>query len=504
MAMQIIRGGRLLDARAHTAEPRDILIDGDTIREIGQPGMKAPDGAKVIDGTDTLMHAGLINSHTHGHSNLSKSAGDRWTLELLLAAGPWISGDRTPEDKYLTTIIGAAEMILKGCTAVYDLFIEFPTPSVDGLESVGRAYADAGMRAVVTAAVMDKTLYEAMPGLIEAMPEAAQSQVRGMKLAPAEASLACMRDVLHKWPLDRGQVRPAIAPSIPIHCTEEFLLGCKRLADEFGCGVHSHVHESKVQAVVGKDRWGTTATSHLDKLGLLSPRFTVAHGVWLDEEDMRRLAGNGSHVAHNPGSNMLLGNGIARVKRMRELGVNVGIGTDSATCSDNLNMYGSMHLASLASKVLGPDTRRWLETAEVFEFATEGSARLLGFERIGRLAEGYKADVVFLDLNHPNWIPFNDPTNQMIHVEDGTSVRDVMVGGKFVVKDRKLLTVDLADLRRKAQAALERLAKTTHRNKTLFDKIAPIVDSVCPTLARRPYHIDRFAMPGFNEGRYTD
>src|ERR1700736_4821422 len=145
----IIRGGRLVDAGRPRAEIADVLIVGDAIAEVGPPGLAAPADAVAIDGRDKLMHPGLINAHTHGHGNLSKGMGDRWTLELLLAAGPWLAGGRTLEDKYLTTYVGAIEMLLKGCTACYDLCVEFPVPSVEGLAACARAYADAGLRAVL-------------------------------------------------------------------------------------------------------------------------------------------------------------------------------------------------------------------------------------------------------------------------------------------------------------------------------------------------------------------
>src|ERR1700674_1528355 len=145
----IIRGGRLVDAARPRAELADVLIVGDTIRETAPPGLAAPADAVAIDARHQLMHPGLINAHTHGHGNLGKGMGDRWTLELLLAAGPWITGNRTLEDKYLNTYVGAVEMLLKGCTSCYDLTVEFPLPTVEGLDACARAYADAGMRAVL-------------------------------------------------------------------------------------------------------------------------------------------------------------------------------------------------------------------------------------------------------------------------------------------------------------------------------------------------------------------
>jgi guanine deaminase len=209
---------------------------------------------------------------------------------------------------------------------------------------------------------------------------------------------------------------------------------------------------------------------------------------------MKRLAGRGASVAHNPGANMRLGSGIADMRRMLECGINVGIGTDGANCSDNLNMYEAMRIASLASKVRGPDWQRWITTREVVEAATAGSARALGFGgKIGRIAPGCKADIVFLDLEHINWIPLNHPVNALVHTEDGSAVHSVMVGGRMVVENRKLLNVDLARLARDAERARERLERLNRDNKTLYERLEPVVSSFCPALARQPLHINRYA-----------
>jgi guanine deaminase len=181
---------------------------------------------------------------------------------------------------------------------------------------------------------------------------------------------------------------------------------------------------------------------------------------------------------------------------MLERRVNLGIGTDGANCSNNQNMYEAMRLASLASKVRGPDWRRWLSTREVALAATEGSAKALGFDgRIGRIAPGYKADIVMLDLDHPNWLPFNNPVNQLVHTEDGTAVASVMVGGRMIVDNRRLVTVDLARLSRNVEAARERLAAANADNHRLYQALEPVVGSHCPGMARAPYHINRYGAP---------
>ena len=220
----------------------------------------------------------------------------------------------------------------------------------------------------------------------------------------------------------------------------------------------------------------------MDELGLVNERFTVAHGVWLDDEDMKRLGDRGASVAHNPGSNMRLGNGLADVRGMLNRKVNVGVGTDGASCSDNQNMYEAMRLASFASKVQGPDVQSWLTTEEALRAATEGSARALGLDKqIGRIAPGYKADIVFLDLHHINWIPTNDPVNALVHTEDGTAVHSVMIGGRMVVEDRKLLTVDLAaSSPPRPSDHARRREKITAPAKKLYDRLEKVVGTLLP------------------------
>lgn len=493
MAFAILRGGRVLEIAAGTAEFADILIEDDTIHEIGAPGCPAPPEAAEISAHRRLLHPGLVNAHTHGHGNLAKGMGDRWTLELLLAAAPWITGNRTAEDKYLSTQLGAVEMVMKGCTACYDLSFEWPLPTAEGLMLAGKAYADVGMRAVIAPMVADRSFYEAIPGLAEALPPALGERVAELRLPPSEATLAAIRGVLRDWSFDRDQIRPAVAPTIPHHCSDRFILGCTDLAREFGLGLHSHVAESKVQAITGVRLYGRTQTAHLDRLGVLGPHVTVAHGVWLDEDDMTRLGDRGASVAHNPGSNMRLGSGLADAKGMLDRRVNLGIGTDGANCSDNQNMYEAMRLASFVSKVQGPDWRRWLSTRDAALAATEGSARALGFgDRIGRLAPGYKADIVMLDLDHPNWLPFNDPVNQLVHSEDGTAVVNVMIGGRLVVENRRLRSIDLDRLRDRIAEARERLAAANADQRRLYESLEPVVGSYCPGLARTPYHVHRY------------
>ena len=482
--MLAIRNGLVVDVERGVAERLDILIDGTTIREIGRPGLAAPEGTPVIDARQRLLIPGLINAHMHAHGALGRGAGDRWNLELLLNAAPSINGRRTVEDKYLSAALGAVEMISKGCTACYDMAVEFPAPTPDGIAAVAQAYADVGIRAVIAPMIADRTFYEAMPGLLAAVPESLRAQVDALRPAAAETTLAAVRAALASWKQPRDRVRPAVGPTIPLHCSDEFMVACRDLAKEFDVGVQMHLAESRVQAKVGHARYGRSLTAHLAKIGLLGPRFTAAHAIWIDDDDIKRLADAGASVAHNPGSNLRLGSGIARARRMREHGLNVGVGTDGASSADNLNMFEATRLASFVSRVIDEAPERWITTREALAMATIGSAKALGFDDVGKLAAGYRADIVFLDTRHVNYLPINDAVNQIVHAEDATAVRSVMIDGRLVLDEGRVTTIDVARLAAQADEAVERLRESRDSARALVDRLAPVVGQICGALGR--------------------
>lgn len=470
-----------------------MLVVGGEIREVGPPGLPAPDGAEAIDASDRLLHPGLVNGHTHGYGHYSRGLTENVTLELLLAAGPWFSGNRTHEDKYLSTAIGAAEMALKGCTACYDLFWEMPTASPEGMQAAGQAYMDVGIRAVLAPMVADHPFFRAIPGLYDALPPDLRDEVDRWTTPEGGATLARLEEIVRTWPFDREKVAIALGPTIPLLCTDAFMKGCAELAREHGIPMQTHLSESKIQEVSARKRYGKSLTAHLHDLGVLGPNLSAAHGVWLSDEDMSRLADAGASVVLNPGSNLRLGSGLPHMRRLLDRGVNVGIGTDSSSCSDNQNMYEAMRLATYVSRVYDPDYRNWVSTREAARAATEGSARALGFPRIGRIAPGYRADIVFLDLGWVHWMPLRHAMHQFVQAEDSSGVRDVMVDGRWVVRDRRLLTFDLAALKPKVDAAVARLDELNAGNKALFQRMQPIVGTFCAGLACEHHHVHRFA-----------
>src|SRR5512145_1581634 len=196
MTSIIIRGGRVLDIAHRRADPADVLVEADTIREIGPPGLAAPAAARTLDARDRLLLPGLVNAHTHGHGGLSRGlVPDRAPLELLLTVSGAVNGNRTLEDKYLTAQLSAIELVRKGCTACYDLNVEYPLPTVEGIQAAARAYRDVGIRAVVAPMMADRTLWEALPGLMEALPDTARRQVEKIRTAPWPASVEACREI---------------------------------------------------------------------------------------------------------------------------------------------------------------------------------------------------------------------------------------------------------------------------------------------------------------------
>src|SRR4029078_4227207 len=300
----VIRNGRVLGHPRAAAENADILVEHGTIKAIEKPGLISGEAYQQIDASDQLLVPGLVNGHSHSHGGLGKGAvGDRVSLEVFLAGSGAINGSRTRDDKWLSAMLTAVELVRKGCTAVYDLFVEYPVHSREGMDAVASAYAEIGMRAVVSPMMADRTLYQALPGLLESLPPRLREQVEKLKTAPYEASTEAVRGILDGWTYDRDRIKPGLGPTIPLHCSDDFLVSCGRLSKEYDVVLQTHLAEAKFQTVLGLKKYGGSLTAHLDKLGLLNERFSAAHGVWLDQDDVRRLADRGASVGDQPHSN---------------------------------------------------------------------------------------------------------------------------------------------------------------------------------------------------------
>lgn len=490
----LIAGGLVVVDADDDPRPRDILVRDGLIQALAEPGTAT--ASERVEAAGCILIPGLINGHVHSSGNVVRSLSERWNLELQLNAGPAFRGEQLDREKYLTALVGAVEMVSRGCTACYDIFYEFPLPSPTGFNQVARAYRDVGMRAVVAPMVADRGIYDVVPGLLDALPEPARSRIRNRAPGDWRGILAAIEAVLAGW--DGGDlVGYAVAPTIPMHCSDDFLRESAAFARVNGVGFHTHLAESKVQAVYGRERYGRSITAHLQAIGVLGPAFTGAHAVWIDAEDARMLAGEGASVAHNPGANLRLGVGVADLTMMRDAGLTVAIGTDSRVCSDNLNMFEAARLASRLTRVHGYDHSRWLSAREIFRMATEGGAAALGQKgRLGRLAPGHAADIVFLDRGNTNWVPLVDIYNQLVHAEDATAVRHVMIGGRMVYRDRAFPGLDLPARFAEVQAASDRLVTANRPALAEVAKLEEAVTRICGGLASQPLPESRWVGQG--------
>jgi guanine deaminase len=491
----LVRGGQVLDSTATTLEPADVLIEGDQIVAVG-PKLSPSPGVEELNATGHIVLPGFINAHTHAHNNLLKSLGDNWTLEDLLTYGPALNGCRTPEDHYLSAALGAIEMLKTGCTAAYDLFMALPAPNSEAVEAVVRAYVDVGVRAVVAPAVADVVFYHVVPDLSELLPRRLRRTVEHLQAEPTAALLQLIENAIRLWHgAAGGRIRIAVAPTIPGQCSDDLLLGCQRLAQAYDVGLHTHLAESKLQAIYARRRWGKTIVAHLADLGLLGPHFVGAHGVWLTPEDVQLLADAGASVAHNPASNLKLGSGIAPTREMLDQGLNVGLGTDGSMSSDNQNMFEAMRFAALVNKVRFPyDQDQWIGAQDVFAMATQGSARALGLTNdIGAVTPGKKADLVLVRSNSVFLQPLNHALNALVYAETGADVSTVLVGGRVVLDNGRVLTVDESQLLTQAQQAADRLRTQNAPAWALAAELRPYVAAACRAAVAAPYPVNRYA-----------
>ena len=346
------------------------------------------------------------------------------------------------------------------------------------------AYAKVGLRAVIAPMVADLTFYQSVPGLIDALPEDARDHARALRMGGADATLAALGLLAKRWSHPADRLRLGIAPTIPQHCTREFMLGCRDVAREHGLAMQTHISEPRYLSASSFKLAGMSMTETMDACGIVGPWFSAAHAMWINDKDMALLAGKGAQVSHNAGSNLRLGSGIAAVREYVRHGITVGIGTDGSASSDNQNMFEAMRYAAFVSRIRGLPSPEWVSAAEALRMATEGSARVLGMQDfIGRIARNYKADFVLLDLDSVNYMPLNNATNQIVFTENGGAVDRVLIGGKLVVAGGRAIGIDHAALAAQAQQAMERLGALNAEARRFAERIEPMVSNFCRGLA---------------------
>jgi 5-methylthioadenosine/S-adenosylhomocysteine deaminase len=251
------------------------------------------------------------------------------------------------------------------------------------------------------------------------------------------------------------------------------------LARRHGVPFHTHVLETKTQAVTGPEIYRRSLIQYMKDEGLLNRHTTIAHSVWVSDDDMAMMGEAGVSIVHNAVSNQKLGAGIAPIRRLLEAGVNVALGTDGACSNDTLRMFDVTRVAALVHSASGPDYSRWLTATDVIEAVTVGGARSLMMEaEIGSLEVGKKADLILLRTDNLTYLPRNDLRNHLVYGENGGNIALVMVGGTVVCRDGRLTTVDeeaiLAELRELVPPYLAEHARVEDRNRVLHPYFAEI------------------------------
>ncbi len=466
----------------HGATPfaADILIEGTAIRSIGT-GLTARPDAQIIDGRGKLVMPGLVNAHTHSSETFLRGRYERMPLELwLLYAYPLLMNDPIGERLlYLRSLLLAMESLRNGVTTLCDDFFDPPRHDLDRLATVFRAYDDAGIRANVSSAAMNVHTLDALPFAREVTPLALQELLDFGPPMSAEAYADYCRAAFSSLHGMSGRLRFMIAPSAPQRCTPDLMAACMDLAVENHVPFHTHVLETKTQAVIGLVGYNKSLIAYMHDLGLLKRNTTIAHSVWVSDEDIELMGRAGVSIAHNAVSNLKLGAGIAPIRRLLDAGVTVGLGTDGVSSNDTSRIFDVMRVAGLVHSAAGPNYERWLKADEILAMATIGGAKTAMLEQVtGSLEVGKSADLVVLNMRNYPFQPLNDIAKHLVYSENGSSIETVMVAGRVVIEDGRLTTVDeqavLDEISELVPAYLAEHAELERRNAIFEPAMAQI------------------------------
>ncbi len=433
----------------HGTEPwaADVLVEGERIAAIG-PGLEAPE-AELIDASRRLVIPGLVNSHFHSNQNFLRGRYPGRPLEsLMLYAYPFDPAIApSPEVVYLRTLVVAIEALRNGVTSLLDDCIELPRQDHDQLAAMFRAYEDAGIRANCSGHVINRQFLDTLPYARDFLPQELFDVFRAAPPPTTEWYLDYATEAVRRFHGQAGRLRYVIAPSGPQRCTDDLLAASAEFADRHDTAYHMHVLETKVQMVTGTELYGKSLVAHLNDVGALSRRLTMAHAIWITDEDIELMAAAGCSVAHNPVCNLRIGAGIAPLRKLLSAGINVALGTDEIDCNDSGRIFDVMKTAGLIHTISEIDYDRWPNASEIVRAATLGGARSVCLQdQVGSLEPGKKADIVLLNLDAWPFVPLNDPAVNLVYAENGSSVTDVLVNGEFVLRGGVLTRVDEAQV----------------------------------------------------------
>jgi len=443
-----------MNAAYDVFSPGAVAVSGDSIVAVGSRDvlLGAYDAATVIELGNAVVMPGLINAHGHAPMTLLRALADDLRLDVWLMGFvmPVENHFVDPKFSWLGTQLAAVEMIRSGTTTFMDMYY-FE-------EAVADAAVLAGLRAICAQSLLkfptpDATTYE--------------------------EGLARARDYVMRW---KGHplVLPAIAPHAPYTVTPDLLEDAVSLALEFDVPLHIHVAETAQEVEDHRKAYGMPPVPWLRELGVFEARTTAAHCVHLDVGEMRTLQRHNVGIAHNPSSNMKLASGIAPVSHMLEIGLNVGIGTDGPASNNDLDMVEEMRLASFLAKVatLNPTA---LPARQTLEMATVMGARALHIDQItGSLEPGKRADLIGISMNDIRHVPHfrRDPDSvysRILYASNQEDVRDVMVNGQWLMRNREVLTIDVAAVAEEANVLAGRIDTfLIQREQSVLNKLVAI------------------------------
>jgi len=410
-----------------------VAIAGDSIAAVG-PDALTYQAADTVDCAGRVVMPGLVNAHTHAPMTLLRGLADDLRLDVWLM-GYMMPVERafvSPDFVKLGTRLACAEMIRSGVTCFADMYY-FE-------DAIAETTAAAGMRALCAQTVLrfptpDATSYE--------------------------ESLALARDFITRW---KGHplIVPAPAPHAPYTCTAEILRECAQLAVEFDVPLHIHLSETAQEVEDSRRVHGAPVVPWVKKHGLFDAKVLAAHCVHVDEGEIRALKNANAGVAHNPSSNLKLGAGVAPAARMLALGVNVGIGTDGAASNNDLDMFEETRLAALLAKGTSGDPTA-IPARTALAMATRLGAAAMHMDHLtGSLEPGKRADLIVVDLDRLHNVPaFGHDAggiySQIVYASKSTDVVDVMCNGRWLMRNRALLTLDERELRDAARDEASRV-----------------------------------------------
>lgn len=465
----LIRGARILASAASQDTPLgDILIRGNTIVAVGEVPPQPPGSiTREIDGRGLLAAPGLINAHMHSQSSTMSGFADGLSHPAFMWLTQAHTSRRTPDEIRLAVLLCAAQMLTTGTTALIDHFPgqRFSTADMD---AVLAAWEETGLRATLAMRFFDGVFSDIIPAGIE-VPASVTALVSGSGLLaphPLAELREQMPDLVMRWHGRSGRIGLCPAPSNPDRCSDEALLFCAELAQRHDLPIHTHLLETKAQARIAHERYGESTLAHLERLGILSDRWSCAHAIWLDEADIALMAQRRAIAVHNPESNARIGTGRMRTPEMLAAGVPIALGTDGSGANDNLVMQEAMRAAALLHRSDLPDRRQWVTSRDALRMATVEGARALRLAgRLGEIAPGQIADIVLYRLDAPWWRPLNDAASQLVFAETGAAVTTAIVDGRVVLDQGRITTFD-------APAVLDEIeameASLRARNADLF------------------------------------